>query len=87
LVEIALVEIIFFLSLWLLDEYIASLVTSIMVPIFGAILVISLIAELIERSKVPKVYFYFLIISVIIPTIIGLFFLIIYQGNLDWLDL
>ena len=72
--------------LWISSEYMASLVTIILVPIFIGILLVSLISELIEKSKVPKKYFHFLIVSIIIPIIIGLFFLTIYEGQLDWLE-
>ena len=81
-----LFQIILYMGLWIANEYVASLVTIIMVPIFIGILVVSLISEMIERSKVPKKYFQFLIFSIIIPIIIGLFFLTIYEGQLDWLE-
>jgi uncharacterized membrane protein YwzB len=62
------------------------LVTVILVPIFIGILLVSLVSEMIERSKVPKKYFLFLIVSIIIPILIGLFFLTIYEGQFDWLE-
>jgi predicted Na+-dependent transporter len=74
------------MGLWLTSEYTATLVTVVMVPIFLGILVVSIISELIERSKVPKKYFQFLIVSIIIPIIIGLFFLSIYGGKMDWME-
>ena len=86
LTEISLFQVILYMLLWISDEYIASLVTIIMVPILIGILIVSVISELIERSKVPKKYFHFLIVSIIIPIIIGLFFLTIYEGQLDWLE-
>ena len=86
LTEVVLFQIILYMGLWIASEYVASLVTVTLVPIFIGILVVSVISEMIERSKVPKKYFQFLIFSIIIPIIIGLFFLTIYEGQLDWLE-
>ena len=86
MIEITLIQVIFYLILWISSEYLASLISAVMIPIFIGILVVSILAELIEKSKVPKIYFHFLIVSVIIPLIIGLFFLYIYGGKFDWLE-
>jgi len=84
--EISLFQIILYLLLWISNDYLATLVTVILVPIFIGILLVSLVSEMIERSKVPKKYFLFLIVSIIIPILIGLFFLTIYEGQFDWLE-
>ena len=49
-----IIEAIAFTALWIIDEYIATLLTFIAVPIFGGILIVSLISEKIERSKIQK---------------------------------
>jgi len=72
--------------MWLLDEYLASLLTVILVPIFFFILVISLIAEVVERSRVPRSWFYIMLISVVIPLIIAILVYTLYEGAFDWLQ-
>ena len=81
--ELAIVQAILYTGLWLWNEYIASLVSIILVPIIFSILLISLISELIEKSKVPKVYFKFMIISIITPIIIALLMRILF-GTIIW---
>ena len=43
------------------------------------------ISELIEPSKVPRKYFYIMLISAFTPIIIGSFFMILKKGTLDWM--
>jgi hypothetical protein len=68
--EILIIEAIAFLGLWIIDEYIATLLTFIAVPIFGGIFIVSLIAEKIERSRIQREYFYMMAGLAIIPIII-----------------
>jgi len=72
LIEICLIQTIFYACLWFIDEYFAILMTSIMVVIIFAILVISLISELLERSKVPRSFFKIMAASVIIPLLVAI---------------
>jgi uncharacterized membrane protein len=68
-----------------IDEYIATLMTFIAVPVFAAIFFISLIAEKIEKSKVSKEYFVLMLGLAVIPAII---FYLIFKSNggtsFDW---
>lgn len=52
--EILVTEAIIFSIFWASNEYLATLLTFIAVPVFGAILIISMIAEKIESSKIGK---------------------------------
>ena len=85
LLEISLIKVIFYGLIWLSSEYMATLLTSIIVPIISTLLIISLIAEFIEKSKVPKSYFKILALSIIIPIIVALFFYQTYDGVYDWI--
>ena len=85
LIEIFLLQFLIYLVLWLWDDYIGSLITVLMTTIFSGILIVAAIAELIEKSKVPKSYFIFMIGSIVIPVIVGLIFVGIMGGQLDWL--
>ena len=83
--EILIIEAIAFLGLWIIDEYIATLLTFIASPIFAGICIVSLIAEKIERSRIQREYFYMMAGLAIIPIIIfiGIFF---FNGgtSFDW---
>jgi hypothetical protein len=77
LLEIFLLEILVWMGLWLASEYTATLLTTIIAPIVFAILVIALISERIERTKVPRLYFQVMLISTIAPLLAGLVYYLI----------
>ncbi|HNL40438.1 MAG TPA: hypothetical protein PKH43_14905, partial [Saprospiraceae bacterium] len=58
ILEIFLLETVAWLALWLFNDYLATLLTMILTAIVFAVLLIALIAEWIERSKVPRLYFW-----------------------------
>ena len=68
-IELALVELIVFLLLWFWNSFLAFYLTLTLTLICFTILTISGIAEWIERSKVPKFYFYAMATSTIVPWI------------------
>lgn len=84
LLEIFLLEMAFWLALWLMSEYIATLLTLILTAIVFAVLVIAVIAELIERSKVPRLYFWVMGISIITPILAALAYLLIFDGKIEF---
>lgn len=80
-----IIEAIAFTALWIIDEYIATLLTFIAVPIFGGILMVSLIAEKIERSKIQREYFFLMAGLAIIPVLIFIGIFIFNGGtSFDW---
>jgi len=85
IIEISLVQIIIYGLLWLSNSYLATLLTIIFVPIFAMLLIISLISELLERSKVPKWYFKIMFLSVLIPLVVAIFFFKANDGFFDWM--
>ena len=84
--EIFFLELIIWLAIWLLNDYLAALLTIILVAIVFAILVFSLISEWIERSKVPRKYFWVMGISVLTPIIAALIYWLIFGGQLTFLQ-
>jgi len=86
LLIVVLAESIVFTALWLWNEYVATYSTIILVGIMFVILLFSLVADLIEKSRIPKWYYYVLVISIVIPLVVGMFFVYIYGGNLSWLE-
>lgn len=67
--ELLLLELIIFISIWLVHNFLATYITIIFSAIFLFIFIISILAELIERSKVPRFYFYAMMISAVVPWI------------------
>lgn len=65
LFEIFLLQTIIWLALWLISDYVAALLTLIVGAIVSAVLIIALISETLERSKVPKKYFQVMALSIL----------------------
>ena len=86
LLEIFLLQIMVYLVIWLWNDYVASLISVLVVAICAGVFIVALIAELIEKSKVPKSYFIFMIGSILIPLIVGFVFISLMGGDLDWLQ-
>ncbi|MEL6864483.1 MAG: hypothetical protein AAFP19_08695 [Bacteroidota bacterium] len=82
-IELFLIELIGFMLLWMIHPYIAFMLCLIFAGISFCLLIFSLIAEGLERSKVPKTYFYIMGCSVLAP-LIALALNVAFQG-LDFL--
>lgn len=66
-VELLLIQIIIYFSIWLWDEYVATMLSLVWGGICLLILLTSLAVEWIEKSKVPASYYKFLLMSVLAP--------------------
>lgn len=86
LLEIFLLELVVWLGLWLANDYIATLLTLIIAAIVSAVLIIALISESLERSKVPKKYFHVMAISIVAPLLSAALYVVLFQGQLDFLN-
>ena len=71
--------------LWLWDTYTAFLMSLIAGGVFLLILLVSLVVEWIEPSKVPRGYFLFMLLAFLAPLLAGLIFLLI-NGSPEWLS-
>lgn len=83
--EIFLLQVIFYSLLWLWDEYVASYACLIFPVVIAVILLISWIADLIEPARIGPIYYYIMMASVLAPILVGAFFYFIYGGELAWL--
>lgn len=83
--EVFLIQIFLYLVCWLLNDYLASMVSLIFGTMFLAILLVSLVVEVVERSRVPRWYFVFMLISVIAPLVSAGIYLSITKG-VDWMN-
>ena len=85
LFEIFLFQVVVWLGLWLLNDYIATLLTLILGAIVSAVLIVALMAELIERSKVPLQYFFIMLSGIAAPIVAAMLYLLIFGGKLGFL--
>jgi hypothetical protein len=86
LTEIFLIQLAVWLLLWLGNDYLATLLTLIIGAIVSAVLIIALLAEAIERSKVPRRYFYGMALSILAPVVAALVYLFVFGGQLQFLQ-
>jgi Ca2+/Na+ antiporter len=85
LLEILILSTAAWLGLWLLSDYLATLLTLILGAIVFSILVIALISEAIEPSKVPRRYFQIMAISLVAILAAAGIYLFIFHGQLSFL--
>ncbi|PHN04502.1 hypothetical protein [Flavilitoribacter nigricans] len=81
--EVFLIEIVIYMAMWMYNDYLASLLSLILTCISFMILLVSLGVELIEKSRVPRWYYYFMAASVLAPVLSGLVYYFI-SGELNW---
>ena len=84
-IEAFLVQVVLYLLLWVFDDYLAVVISLILGSIALAIFLLSKLIELVESSRVPKVYYRFVVLCFIAPAIaaiIGMFLL----NGLSWVE-
>ncbi len=81
-----LIELIFYFLLWFINDYVASLVSGAAVVVITAILIVALIAEKIEPTRISRRYFWFMFYSILAPLIAGGLYIYFLGGQLDWLE-
>jgi hypothetical protein len=86
LLEIFLLETAFWLAFWLLNDYLAALLTLIIAAIVSAVLIVAMLSEAIERSKVPRWYFWLMGLSVLAPLVSALLYAVIFGGRFEFLE-
>ena len=83
--EVFLLEIVVYLILWFVNDYLAVVLSIIFAGVLLVALLLALASELIERSKVPRRYFTIMVLSILAPILVAMVFLAI-QGPPDWLQ-
>ena len=81
-----LAEMIILIGVWFLNDYIATYLSLVFGAICFAILVIALISEWIEPSKVPRSFFVTMAFSVLATILASGVYLLINKGQLSWLQ-
>lgn len=81
--EIFWLEMVIWLGLWLSSAYIAALLTIVIGAIVLAVLIIALLSEAIERSRVPGKYFQVMAISLLTILLAAATYFLLLGGELD----
>ena len=84
--EIFLFQLIIYSLIYLVDSYVGFLICLILGVIAFALLVLSLIFELVDRSKVPKSYYYFMLNTVFACFLVLIVFSVFMTGSFDWIN-
>ncbi len=71
---------------WLWNDYVASYFTIIFPGISLVILLIATIADWIEPSRIPRWYYGLMVISILVPLLIGAIFFYLNEGQLSWMQ-
>ena len=87
LLEIALLQVVCYAALWLMSDYTATLLTVIFPILFLAILIISFLAELVQSSKIPHFYYWFMVVSILVPILTAAIFVAALGADFDWTKL
>jgi len=73
--EVFLLQVVVYLLLWVVYSYLALILSMIIGGICALILLVALVVELVERSKVPRWYYVLMVISAAAPLLaMGLYF-------------
>jgi H+/Cl- antiporter ClcA len=83
-IESFLVQLIAYLFLWFWNDYLALILSLILGGISLSVLVVAKLVEWVDRSRVPKVYYRFMLICVLAPLIAGVAGVILRNG-FSWL--
>lgn len=69
-----------------MSSYAGSLV-SLLIPVIAFfILIISLVAEWIEPARIPRWYYTFMIVSILIPILVAAIFILGVGADFSWID-
>ena len=82
-IELFLVVVILAFGLWLWDDYIAFLITFILLCILCAVLLVAFLSEKIEKSRVPKRYFQLMWASIVALLVSGMVYALLFGFDLE----
>ena len=85
IIEVCFIEAIIYILLWLWNDLTATILSLSFAGIAFFVLMVSLIAERLDKSKVSVWYYYFMIASFGVPLIVGAFFTVLKTGHFDWM--
>jgi len=81
-----LVQLILYAGLWLISDYLGLLLCMLMAGIIGGLWLFALLAEKVQKSKVPRTYFIWMFLSALAPALVAIAFTLLFGGQFDWLS-
>jgi len=87
LLEIFLIQVVLYAILWVMSDYTATLLTLTLPIIFFCLLMLALLSELVQRSKISSWYYWFMGISIFAPILTAAIFVYILGVDFDWTKL
>jgi hypothetical protein len=81
IIEISLIQLIFYIGVFLWNQHIGVLLSLSFAGISLSIVILSYLADWIEASRVPAWYYPLMWISVICPIVVWIFFVLIGSAN------
>lgn len=82
-IEIFLIQLVIYLAIWIWNDYFATLISFIFGGIGLSVLLVSLLVELVEKSRISSWYYQFMFSCISAPAIAFVIYLSINKG-LDW---
>ena len=86
ILEASLIQIVLYSVVFYFNSYIGFLLCLTIGFIAFAILVLSLITEMVERSKVPKSYYKYMATAILSPFLVLIIFILFDPTVFSWLD-
>lgn len=84
--ESFMIQLVIYILIWIINDYVASLLLLI-VPVIGtAVLLLSFIVELIEPSKISKSYYKYMLTLIFAPLTVAVIYFYMNGFQLDWLE-
>jgi len=83
--EFFIVQLILYVLIWIINDYVASMLLLIIPVIATSILILSLLFELIEPSKVPRIYYKYVLTMIFSPMLVGFLYFYINGFDLSWM--
>ena len=85
ILEIFFSEVIIYLLLWLWNDFIATVLSLSFAAIAFSVLLLSFAAERFDKSKISAWYYYFMLVSFVVPLVVGTFFSVLKSGHFNWM--
>ncbi len=83
--ELLLIEIIIYILLWFANDFLATMLTVIQAGLCLLVLLFSGVAELIEKSNVPRWFYNILWVSIVAPIIAAALYIGLTGGLPSWI--
>ena len=85
-IEVFLGQLIIYALVYLVNDYIGFMLCLIISVIAASLLLLSLVFELIDRSKVPRSFYFYMLTAVLAPVVVLAGYSIGVTGSFDWMN-